>query len=677
MQRTTSRFLIVCGLIVMVGILLPEPTVAATAPMALDRIEKDFNDGLITIDERAILQITAIKDAKSLPNRYATLATASDFVGYRGATVALIAIRQSWDFLSDETRRSVSLALARQTTEFEYVSPSGFFRLHYDLTGTSDAVSSVDADMDGIPDFVEACASYLDTSLSVHRSEGYFDPPSDGGLGGDGLFDVYFEDMEYYGYAVPESPGPESWNDYTSYLVLHNTYIGFPSNDDPEGDIAGAAKATAAHEFHHCVQFAYDINEGVWFMELDATYMEDVVFDQVNDNHNYLPYFFGYPQTSLMHNLGLHPYSSFIWGRFLAEKFASSVMADAWEGARWSAIYDAMEVVLLSQFGWTQDSAMAEFALWNYCTGSRDDGLHYVEAADYPNMTVGRFHSTYPVSLQNSPASVGGYAASYVTFYPTGEPRRLRVNFNGSDSRQWEAYLIKSISPTEHEFQRIDLNQTDFSGYADVDDFDTYYSVTLVGMNLSQFSEVAFYTYSAQEINQYGLSSTILTTDSVVYSGGYRDIEVQVTNTSEVLDVVNFIAWDDLGWYPLDTIQLGVYPGYDAIASIRVHPFPGTPLGTISTLHIRVESNGDPEIGDDYAKVVEAVMQRGDVDFSGQMDVQDLLYLVRYSFLGGPAPIPSDVAADFDCSGRVDASDLARMVKYAFHGGPGCPCNPY
>ena len=49
-------------------------------------------------------------------------------------------------------------------------------------------------------------------------------------------------------------------------------------------------RVTAAHEYFHAVQFAYDFGEDLWFMEATATWAEDELFDRVNDNLNYLPY---------------------------------------------------------------------------------------------------------------------------------------------------------------------------------------------------------------------------------------------------------------------------------------------------------------------------------------------------------------------------------------------------
>ena len=50
-----------------------------------------------------------------------------------------------------------------------------------------------------------------------------------------------------------------------------------------------SAQVTAAHEFFHAIQFAYDYGEDAWMLEATATWMEERVFDKVNDNRQYLP----------------------------------------------------------------------------------------------------------------------------------------------------------------------------------------------------------------------------------------------------------------------------------------------------------------------------------------------------------------------------------------------------
>jgi len=649
--------------------------VALTARDPIPAIEKDFQQGKLTLDEKVILQIKAIKNPRELPQEYQLFDPATGKTASRSATMALKEIRVHWDELSEETQQAFLEAFTRWTTAFTYDSPSGFFKFHYDTTGENQ-VPLDDDDSSGVPDFVEKCAAYCDTTLNVHVTQGYLLPPSDGGLGGDEKFDVYFEDMGYYGYAVPEGPGPEPWNDYYSYLVLNNDFLGFPPNDDPEGNQYGAAKVTIAHEFHHCVQYAYDLDEESWFMELDAVCMEDIVFDHTNDNYQYLGSFFNYPEKSLMDNSS-HKYSCFIWGLYLAQKFDTSLLVAIWEGARYDDVFNTLSDTLPARYGWTQDSAFADFATWNFCTSLRNDAQHHEEAFYYPLVAIGRVHSTYPVNLLTSPCNPAGYGSCYVQFFPAGTTGTLRITFNGDDSREWAAYLIKSTTNSIHEFEKLDLDPSTYYATVDVPEFESYYRVALVGVNVSEFSTGAYFSYSAKVLKPYSVASAVLTTDSAVYSGGVREFEYQVVNTSPLNDVFDITTWDDLGWITPDTFDKAIAAGEDTIFSIPVHPPQGTPLETVSNLYFKVRSRGDTTVSDSQTVVAKVILQHGDANYSGGIDIADVTYMVAYLFGGGPLPIPVPEAGDFDCDNQVNISDLTSLVTYLFRGGSPPPCNPY
>ncbi len=638
-------------------------------------IEQDFLEGKLTLDEKVMLQIKAIKRPFELPQKYQLFDLSTGITASRSATLALKEIMVQWDYLSNETQRAFREAFTRWPTVFTFDSPSGFFKLHYDTSG-ADQVPLADDDFSGVPDFVEKCAAYCDTTLDRHLLLGFILPPSDGGLGGDEKYDVYFDSTGYYGYTVPEGPGPQPWNDYYSYLVLHHNFLIFPPNNDPEGDQYGAAKATVAHEFHHAVQFAYDLDEGSWFMELDAVGMEDIVFDHTDDNYNYLSSFFNSPQKSLMENSS-HKYSCFIWGLYLAQKFDTSLLVAAWEGARYDDIFDVLSDTLQGRYGWTQDSAFADFTTWNFCTDARDDGLHHEEASYYPLVSVGRTHSTYPVNLLTSPCNPAGYGSCYVQFFPSGAEGALRITFNGDDTRQWAAYLIKSTADNVHELEKLSLDPSTYYGVSEVEDFESYYRVVLVGANVNEFSASAFFSYSAEIIPPYSVSSVVLTVDSAVYSGGTREFEYQVINTSPLNDVFDITAWDDFGWITPDTIAKALGGSKDTIFTIPVHPPQGTPLETMSNLYFKVRSRGDTTVVDSLSAVARATLQHGDANFSGQINVGDVTYLVDYLFLSGPLPIPVSEAGDVNCDTRINVSDLTSLVAYLFKEGSPPPCNPY
>jgi hypothetical protein len=64
---------------------------------------------------------------------------------------------------------------------------------------------------------------------------------------------------------------------------------------------------------------------------------------------------------------------------------------------------------------------------------------------------------------------------------------------------------------------------------------------------------------------------------------------------------------------------------------------------------------------------------RGDVNGDGIVDASDLVYLLNYLFVHGPAPVPLS-EADVTCDGIVDASDLVYLLNYLFVHGPEPKC---
>jgi hypothetical protein len=63
---------------------------------------------------------------------------------------------------------------------------------------------------------------------------------------------------------------------------------------------------------------------------------------------------------------------------------------------------------------------------------------------------------------------------------------------------------------------------------------------------------------------------------------------------------------------------------------------------------------------------------RGDADGSGQIDLDDAVFLIDYIFLNGPAPDDPD-KADVNCSGIIDIDDVVFLIDYIFAGGR-LPC---
>ncbi len=73
-----------------------------------------------------------------------------------------------------------------------------------------------------------------------------------------------------------------------------------------------------------------------------------------------------------------------------------------------------------------------------------------------------------------------------------------------------------------------------------------------------------------------------------------------------------------------------------------------------------------------YNASAPVLVQAGDLDQDGAINIADLTYLVSYLFQGGPAPDPYG-SGDVNCDGTVNVADLTYFVAYFFQGGPE-PC---
>ena len=163
----------------------------------------------------------------------------------------------------------------------------------------------------------------------------YRRPARDGNRGGNSKFDIYLKDVGVYGvygYCAPERTTTNSKWAASGYCVLDDDFARSQFGRQPIASL----KATAAHEFFHAVQFAYDYAEDAWFMEATATWMEEQVFDDVNDNRQYLPAGqLGVPGRPLdtFQNTGAAHYGNWVFFEYLSEHFGRHVVRTAWRRA--------------------------------------------------------------------------------------------------------------------------------------------------------------------------------------------------------------------------------------------------------------------------------------------------------------------------------------------------------
>ncbi|GAB2969642.1 MXAN_6640 family putative metalloprotease [Nocardioides montaniterrae] len=204
--------------------------------------------------------------------------------------------------------------------------------VHY-VTAAEDPTNGVSAqdgpDANTTPDYVDMVLAIVVHVRSVYAAAGYRMPLDDSGStnhGPNGWTDIYLANLgpSTYGYCTSDDP---DMTDYavSAYCVLDNNFsqAEFPTNTPMEN-----VQVTAAHEFFHAVQFSYDIGEDDWIKEATATWAEDQLYTDVNDNLQYLRY-------SPISNPGLpmdvnnsHWYGTWIFFRYLTERVAPQMDAN-------------------------------------------------------------------------------------------------------------------------------------------------------------------------------------------------------------------------------------------------------------------------------------------------------------------------------------------------------------
>jgi len=468
---------------------------------SIEMIENAYMIGQITLGDRIFYNLQSVFAPEKLPMEFKS----ETIRPIRSGTPFINNVLDNWDLLTPDQQVVARAYLDRPSSDTFYISPESRFMIHYDTSGSS-APLSEDLDSNGIPDYVERIGLYSDSSYRHYLFNlEYLPPPSDS----DSLYDIYVLNTGHaYGTAVKENPGDSSWDDYGSYIKIHNTMnIALP-NQDPEGQVIGALKVTCAHEYYHATQMAYAYKSGadIWWTEGNAVFFEDIVFDIVNDNYSFLPYFFNYPDTFLIdtssYSSSLHDYSTFIWTSFLAEKFGIDIVRTVWEYLRFYDLLPSIDSALYP-FDIDMETVFPEFTVWNYFTDIRFDTAYYEEGANYPLIHIDHRIPSY-LFIGDTPVDPpDGFASNYIVTYPdTIEKGLLKLNFDGSNYVKWGFSYIVFSDDTAIVVIGCDVT-TSGKTLAGIYDYSQYDSIVFIPCVVSQWQDDNDYLFDT-EIRPYG-----------------------------------------------------------------------------------------------------------------------------------------------------------------------------
>lgn len=385
----------------------------------------------------------------------------------------------------------LSDSLSRPKTQTSYASPSERFVFWYDTSG-SDAVPLDDMDENGVPDFIDSTAICFEYAWIEEIDRMGFKEPLPDSAGGSDAHDVYLMDLAVrggaYGFTVPEDPvpsknGAERW---TAFTVVDNDYS--PSDSVTDGDVkrrayptsegVDAMRITAAHEYHHTVQFAYGVTipNAPSIMEMSSVWMEYAVYP---DSKDYLWYvnrlFKDMNSSNFASPKSSDGYKWSIFNQYFAHVVGDHAIKRLWETIESDFNgYKAYDDVLRDN-GTGLVEAWKDFLDWTYYTGDRAiEGKYFPDAALFPTASYDsiRFLPEEPIEISGTVNPFG--IIPYQVIVTNGkESAPLRIDFFVTDLDEQAAYDVAE-SPKDF---TLTISREAKPGYEPVGCFGVWYKL--------------------------------------------------------------------------------------------------------------------------------------------------------------------------------------------------------
>jgi len=373
-------------------------------------------------------------------------------------------LHQDWAKLEPATQKALAKTVAQlpvwvgTTSESKYQLTGGHFLIHYTATG-SDAPPLTDANANGIPDWVETVARTYEDVATAYTDRGWRLAPTVSGA----TYDVYLRNLApqgLYGQTTTSQALPSAGfaNAFTSFMEIDNNftediYTKASSNGGvPQFAPLQSLQVTAAHEYHHAIQYGYNVFFDIWYAEATSTWHEDELYDGVNQGYTYIPAWFQNSGLSLDTDTNVNTgggYGRWIFNRFLAERYGTGIIRSAWE-----------KLATLSSPGGTNPDIPMVPVLEGLLPGSPFNstlGTEFfgftkrVYLRDWSTHTsdIGQIHPYAPVETvssypANATATINHYAFSFVKFTPSAAVPTLTVTLSKTSGIQ--ATVFKTVA---------------------------------------------------------------------------------------------------------------------------------------------------------------------------------------------------------------------------------------
>jgi hypothetical protein len=417
--------------------------------------------------------------------------------------------------------------------------------------------------VNGTPDYIEHVGVACENSWSVSVTTlGYNPPPASSATQYNGKYLIQFQSQSSYGYTTVTTGS-------RTKIVLHPDYVSFPPNDDPDGNELGAMRVTVAHELKHAIQRTYTSwTEGGW-VELDATWMEDIVYDGVNDYYNYI---FGGGSPFSSPDLPLDDdgtattgsYEDCNWQHYQSERFGNGHILNFWlrrdsnPGEAVIATYDQN----LIASGSSLQEAWGEYAAWNFASGAHaGSGLGYGEAADYPTTPATAIYTTLPIAT--TAGTVEHLAAN--THYASNPYGALggvpEFTFSGDAAIEWSVGVLLEDLAGNLTLEPMTLaagsGSLNLAGY----DWADLNSAALVIGNAEYAGPAGAYTFSAQAISPLHITHQKLW--NTIETAQPYSVTATVYSGTETLDPSSIVLEYSVDGAPVQSVPMVATGGTD------------------------------------------------------------------------------------------------------------------
>jgi hypothetical protein len=382
---------------------LPRP-----APAAHDALSRAVERGQLSEAEYVFERARSLFRLRAVRSVYGDVARPDP----RSATAILRDLALRLGQLSPSQRAQAKRLLSRPTDatyadEHHYSfgamlasnCPDANMCFHWiETVGDRDAAPGADNDPLTIPPWVSTTmATFQNVWATEVGAFGYRAPRSDAtspNSQGGPLFDVYLadiggDDVPLFGYCTTDDPNASNpayrFYAFSAYCVVDNDFANFGTAHTPQEFL----EVTAAHEFFHALQFAYDAAEDLWILEGTATWIEDEVYPAINDNLTFLARSAASsPGTPVDRGDGGFEYGAWLFFRYLSERLVGdrAIVREIWtraDGSELAAFGDEYSIravrAALAARGKAWKSGFARFARDNR-TQRYADGFAYPAA---------------------------------------------------------------------------------------------------------------------------------------------------------------------------------------------------------------------------------------------------------------------------------------------------------